>query len=162
MQTFPQLGEQVDVATISQRTMTDFYAWLRNGKRAVHSQKEAWNIAKRFVRFLWGEGLIELPRQLDGRQFTFDGHAVAVKVYPLDQVRGTLNGLTERLRLYALLALNTGTLDVDMALLRHDELRDGRIIRKRSKTKNVSDNVPTVSYVLWPVGTKGTVFGKEP
>jgi integrase len=40
---------------------------------------------------------------------------------------------------------------VDISDLRHEEVdwKAGRIIRKRSKTKD-HDNVPTVNYPLWP------------
>ena len=45
--------------------------------------------------------------------------------------------------------LNCGFYPVDIGTLKHSEYKDGRITRKRSKTRNRSDKVPTVSYRLW-------------
>ena len=47
--------------------------------------------------------------------------------------------------------LNCGFYAVDIGTLRQDEVdwKAGRIVRKRSKTKNRSGNVPKVNYPLW-------------
>jgi hypothetical protein len=139
-----------DVRRVNESTVSSFYAWLRNdsGKAPV-VQRKLWNYFRRLVRFLWGEGLIVLPRNLDARIFSFDAGPGKVKTYPLAEVRAMLKDLPDRLRLYALLALNCGMLGVDMAAMRHEELSDGRVRRKRTKTRK-GENVPEVEYVLWP------------
>jgi integrase len=140
----------VDVSKIGGTTITDLYAWLRNESGwAEHSQHKAFNHFRRLVRWLWGESLIELPRNLDLKTWTFDDGAKHIKTYKTEVVNNMLANLTDRLRLYALLALNCGMLPVDMAMLRLSEYQDGRITRKRSKTKK-RKTVPTVEYVLWP------------
>jgi site-specific recombinase XerD len=147
-QEFPGLSAKTDISSIKSDTATDFYAWLRNGTLAEHSQKECWNVFKRFVRFAWGEGLLDLPKNLDSRMFSFGGSAKKVKTYPTEEIRRLLSSLSDRLRLYALLSLNCGMLGVDMAMLKHDELQGNRIVRKRTKTKE-QGNVPEVEYLLW-------------
>lgn len=147
-QEFAGLTDGRAVSEIDEETTTDLYAWLRNGTLAPHSQKECFNVFKRFVRFASSQGLLDLPRNLDSRLFSFANNPTKIKTYPLAEVRQMLHGLSERLRLYALLALNCGMLGVDMATLKHEELQSNRIIRKRTKTKSQA-NCPEVEYVLW-------------
>lgn len=146
----PALPSSLDIAEINASTLTTFYAWLRNDSDMTpKSQQKCFQYFRRMVRFLWSEELIQLPKNLDSRQFTFDGVVKQVKTYPLALVREMLATLPDRLRLYALLSLNVGMLGVDMATLRHEELKDDRITRKRTKTRN-HKNVPVVCYQLWP------------
>ena len=75
----------------------------------------------------------------------------AVQTWKIETVRACLKKLKPRLRLYALLGLNCGMTNVDIANLRKDmvNLRGGRLVRKRVKTEG-HDKVPTVDYPLWP------------
>jgi hypothetical protein len=126
------------------------YTWIRNESgQSAAVQRKLWNYFRRFVRFLWSEGYIALPRNLNERIFTFGNRAKKIKTYPVDEVRKMLATLPDRLKLYALLALNCGMYGVDMAQIRHKEYRNGRIRRKRSKTRH-AENVPEVEYLLWP------------
>ncbi len=144
-----------DVRTITTGTVTDYYAWLRRSEESPVVQRKRWNYFRRFVRFLWADGVLEgLPRNLDLKTFSFRVTARKIKTYSAEQVRGLLGGLPPRLRLYALLALNCGMYGVDMARLRRDELirvsaTEARIRRKRTKTED-QKNVPEVEYLLWP------------
>jgi hypothetical protein len=139
-----------DVRHITENTVTRVYSWLRNESGQSNIvQRKLFNYFRRFVRFLWGEALINLPRNLDEKIFSFDVTAKKIKRYPIQQVRALLAGLPDRLLLYALLALNAGMLGVDMALMRHEELQKGRVRRKRTKTRK-GENVPEVEHVLWP------------
>jgi integrase len=128
------------------------YAWLRNGKLAPHTQKRSFAYVRRFIRFLYGEHLIELPRNLYDRIFSFETQKDVV-TYPVSQVRELLasfdklrNG--ERLKLFALLGLNCGMYASDIGSLLKTEWQNGRIVRKRTKTKK-REGVPVVSYLLW-------------
>jgi hypothetical protein len=144
------LLHKADVRRLNESTVSGFYSWLRNDSgQAPAVQRKLWNYFRRLVRYLWGQNLIQLPRNLDERIFSFDAAPKKVKTYPLADVRAMLKSLPDRLRLYALLALNCGMLGVDMAMLRHEELKDGRVRRKRTKTR-AGENVPEVEYVLWP------------
>ena len=150
----PTLSKEMDVRTINQTTVGDFYLWLRNNSnQSATVQRKIWNYFRRFVRFLWSGGLIALPTNLNEKTFSFGNTAKKIKTYPIEQIREMLACLPDRLRLYALLALNCGMLGVDMAQLRKDEYQNGRIRRKRSKTRK-GENVPEVEYLLWDE-TKG-------
>ena len=56
-----------------------------------------------------------------------------------------------RVRLYVLLMLNCGMYPKDIATLQQSEVdwKKGRIIRKRTKTRDRSEKVPKVDYPLW-------------
>lgn len=144
-----KIGTGLDVSKINEQTVQVVYLWLRDGGLSDGRKKKFWGFFRRFVRYLWGLKLVEMPRNLDG--YTFTVSAKKVPTYPLSKVRTVLDDLKPRLRLYALLGLNCGFTNSDIGRLRKDEvdLSSGRIIRKRGKTSD-HDNVPTVSYRLWP------------
>jgi integrase len=74
-----------------------------------------------------------------------------VEPFAVEEIKQLLGEASERTRLYVLLMLNCGMYPVDIALLRQDEVDwiTGRIIRKRTKTRDRSSNVPKVDYLLW-------------
>ena len=65
-----------------------------------------------------------------------------------------MDNVSERMKLYVLLTLNTGMTAIDIADLLPSEVdwRKGTITRKRSKTRTGKHaaKVPTVTYRLWP------------
>jgi hypothetical protein len=67
-------------------------------------RNKRWGFFKRFVRHLWGEGLIALPNNID--QYSFKMKAKAIRRYPVETVRACLGKLPARLQCYALLAVN--------------------------------------------------------
>jgi integrase len=144
IQTF--LGANTDVRAINEDTVERFYKELRKaGSPSV--QFKVWAHFKRFLTYLWSKGRIELPRNL--KLLKLSVPAKKIRTYPLEQVREVVKGLPDRLRLYAMLALNCGMLSVDMAKLKVGEYQNGRIRRKRTKTEDQKD-VPEVDYLLWP------------
>jgi|GEM_PF-3196462 len=114
--------------------------------------KTIFNAAKAFVSWLYSEAevLEKEPRNL--RKLTIKTVAKAAKVYTRKRIKQYLEAAEGRTRLYLLLTLNTAMTAIDMADLQPDEViwKTGRIIRRRSKTRSKTVNVPTVSYQLWP------------
>ena len=72
-----------------------------------------------------------------------------IEVLTVEEIKELFGKALERERLYLLLMLNCGFYPVDIGTLKHSEYKDGRITRKRTKTRKRSDKVPTVSYRLW-------------
>jgi integrase len=107
--------------------------------------------ARRFVRYLWEKGLLELPRNLDSRDFRLKNAVKKVPTMTVEEVRSLVAAATGQLKLYLLLMVNCGMTQKDISDLRDDEVdwERGRITRKRSKTRG-QKNVPTVEYPLWP------------
>ena len=156
-----QLGRGRDVASITEKDVDDLYLHLLgklgerhqdpNGK-AGYSEDYASGVLgrfKSFVRYLHVNRLIDdLPRNLD---------SVSIKVSEKpkqrmtdEEVKAILKGVPDdtQLKLHILLMLNCGYRGMDIATLRESEIIDGRIIRKRHKTKD-SKHTPTVNYKLW-------------
>lgn len=146
----PAFKLDMGIDCLKESTLTDIYAWLKNeSKLAPNSQKKTFGYVRRFIKWLYGERLIdEKPRNIDFRIFSFDTEKV-VKTYPTEDVVYLLMHLRERLQLYACLALNCGMYAVDMGQLLKTEWQGDRIIRKRTKMKK-KEKVPVVNYKLWP------------
>lgn len=107
---------------------------------------------RRFVRWLYGRRLIEeLPRNLTDKSLRFRNPAKKIRLPKLAVVLDVLAGLPEMDRLFALLSLNCGMNQVDIAGLQQEQIEwtKGTLTRKRVKTED-HDDVPEVTYSLWP------------
>ena len=156
-----QLGQGRDVASISEKDVEKIYLHLL-GKLAERHQDAKGKAGysedyssgvlgrfKAFVRYLHVNRLIDdLPRNLG---------SVSIKVLEKpkqkmtdDEVKAILKGIPDhnQLKLHVLLMLNCGYRGIDIATLGETEIEDGRIIRKRHKTKD-RKHTPTVNYKLW-------------
>ncbi len=155
------VGSGGDIALIDASTLENYHSHLlteigkrRNDSKAGLSRKYAQDLfgsARQFVRWAWGRGLIELPRNIDSRDFAFGGTvAQKIKVIPVIEIKTLLAGATEATKLYLLLMLNCGMYQKDISDLQHGEVdwKRGTIARKRSKTADF-ENVPIVTYKLW-------------
>ena len=104
-----------------------------------------------FVRWLFGEVEIldHMPRNL--KKLRIETPPKQVEVFSVEDVKRYLNAADERLELSLLLMLNCGMTQIDIADLHPSEVdwQAGRIIRKRSKTKQ-QESVPVCNYRLWP------------
>jgi len=78
--------------------------------------------------------------------------AKAITLPSVSDVAVMLDAATDRVKLYTLLALNTGMTQKDMSDLKRSEITFGKVVtirRKRSKTIE-HDTTPIVTYYLWP------------
>ncbi len=115
------------------------------------SAKDYIGVARSFVRSRYEKRLIDLPRNLTSKQLAI---AVPIKdpvTFTVEEVKAHLAAATNRTRLYLLLMLNCGMYPQDISSLTQEEVdwQRGRINRKRTKTRNRSENVPRVDYLLW-------------
>jgi integrase len=149
------LEGQADVAIIDEALVETIYLQLHEAKNSKGEElsggrkKKHWGFFQRFVKYLWERRLIEMPRNLNAHKFQVSPKKV--REYPIEKVREVLGSLKPRLKLYALLGLNIGATNVDIAALRKEEvdLKRGTITRRRTKTGD-NENVPVVTYRLWP------------
>jgi integrase len=152
------LGLDSDVAGIDADKWDQFYLWLLSPDRrserglawSVAYRKDVFSVARAFVRWLWSKKVIELPRNID-QKFKAGPAAKTVKTWTREDFKTAVREAPNKLKLALLLMANCGMTQKDVADLRKDEVdwKEGRITRKRSKTKG-HGNVPTVSYKLWP------------
>lgn len=157
---------------INEQLVETTYGQIVSQQRAEHQKKKRWNFFKRFVDYLGERGIVQVPRNLHSRLLKIRVSPQAIETWPDELVRDTILNLKPRMRLFALLALNTGMTNIDLAELRHDQLHPSReqiarhglpgdkpwmhpeskicfLVRKRVKTASHA-SVPVVSYVLWP------------
>ncbi len=107
--------------------------------------------AKQFVRWLDHNEFIErLPRNINSNDLRITITPHKVRTFAVEEIKTLLAHAPDRTRLFLLLMLNIGATQKDISDLRPDELdwTKGRIIRKRSKTRN-GGSVPTIEYPLW-------------
>ena len=150
-----------DIGSITEKDVDNLYLHLlgKLGERhqdpsgkAGYSEDYASGVLgrfKSFVRYLHVNRLIDdLPRNLGSVSITVSEKP---KQRMTDEaVKAILKGVSDdnQLKLHILLMLNCGYRGMDIATLRESEIIDGRIIRKRHKTKD-SKHTPTVNYKLW-------------
>ncbi|MDA1013841.1 MAG: tyrosine-type recombinase/integrase [Planctomycetota bacterium] len=149
-------GGSTVVSSINSRLMTDYrtdlLARVGSNEFGETYAKDRLDAAKQFVRWLWhDETLSELPRIIDSKGFSIRQPLREIKTFTLDEVRALLTETRGRLRLYILLALNTGMTQKEISDIAPSEVlwKSGQIRRKRSKTRQ-HQNVPVVTYSLWP------------
>ena len=106
------------------------------------------NALKQFLKDRWRLRRVEMPRNFDEVGIAV-GHKEP-KPYDVAQVKSILAATpaASRLRLYALLCLNCGMTQIDIATLKQSEVKDGRITRKRTKEEDEA-STPTIEYKLW-------------
>ena len=124
---------------------------VTDGKIAAATRKGHQGAVRAFIHNRWERRLIELPRNLLNRNLSPPLPLKEVRPFTVEEVKQLLGEAAELTQLYILLMLNCGMYPVDIALLRQDEVDwdAGRIIRKRTKTRDRSANVPKVDYRLW-------------
>jgi|SRR5579884_246975 len=156
------LGEDNDVVVIDAERTEGFYNYClaricdkRDGHEGGWSEEHAKNVfntAVRFTRWLWERNLIELPKNLSGRNFRFLVRPKAVSTWTIEEIQEAVNASKAILKLSILLMLNTGMTQKDVSDLADSEVnwKAGTITRRRSKAKNYKD-APTVTYRLWPL-----------
>jgi hypothetical protein len=143
------------VEQITEQTFQKYFLALSGmvnaAKITEETARKRLRMMKRFIKYLWGQRLIELPRNLDSEEFRFQVVAREIVVPEREGVVTVVAALPPRLRLYALLALNCAMNQVDISELKHTmvDWQEGRIKRKRVKTQKAR-NVPEVDYLLWP------------
>ena len=151
------------VGTINGTTITEFYKWLLQQSWGQERRKGIFTTARQWIRWAWRQDDVELenlPKNIDSREFVFLTHldetGVAKKtrtelLWTLDEFRQTLEIVPEEFQLYLLLMLNCGFTSIDVETLLKSEVRlkEGRIVRQRTKTRR-HEHPPVVSYKLWP------------
>ena len=150
------------VATINGTTITEFYKWLLQKSWGHERRKGVFTAARQWIRWAWRQDDVELenlPKNIDSREFVFlthiDATGVAKKtrtelLWTPDEFHRTLGIVPEDLQLHLLLMLNCGftTIDVGTLLKSEVQLKEGRIVRQRTKTRR-HEHPPVVNYKLW-------------
>lgn len=148
-------GGQTPVVEVDGKVLSDYHVELlkrvETGEWSRTTAKDRLVSLKSFVRWLWQiEAIPTLPRNIDGNALRISTPLPSIVVFTKAEVSDLLEGASKRTKLYLLLMLNCGMTQKDIADLQVSEVdwKNGRISRKRSKTRKFS-SVPEVSYRLW-------------
>jgi integrase len=124
---------------------------VAEGKMAAETRAGVQRVIRSFIRNRYERRFIDLPRNLTSRTLAAAVPLQEVIVFSKPEIHKLLDAASERTKLYILLALNCGFYGVDIAALKQSEVdwAGGRIRRQRTKTRNSSQKVPKVDYLLW-------------
>ncbi len=126
-------------------------ARVAKGDYSPTTAKNYQGAARSFIKNRYEGRFIENLRNLTSRQLTFSIPSKDPVVFTKEEIKVHLESANPRQKLYILLMLNCGMYGSDISHLRQDEVdwKEGRINRKRTKTRDKSDKVPKVDYPLW-------------
>ena len=149
------VGADISMDEINSIVWTNFVSHLK-GKIAggiAIATAGLWKIgAKQFLKFaVENEFMENYPKNFQSSSLRFTIPPTEIKTFTPEEFINLLQGTAEKTQLYLLLMANTGMLQTDIANLKHCECdwKNGRITRKRSKTKK-NPRTPLVSWKLWP------------
>jgi len=137
------------VASFNEERVADASQRVGAMKVDLNTKSKRWGFIKRFIKHLASMRLILRPVNLDDKIFSFKKQRKEVKEYPLALVKDVIGKLPYKLRCWAMMGLNTGMTNNDIAQLRKDMVQDGYLTRRRVKT-GANEKSLTVRYKLWP------------
>lgn len=148
-------GTDTKPSLVNSRLLNEYHTSLlakvsrkQMGEVCAKSRMQA---LRQFITWAWENEYIDLPRNIRSKDLEVAVTTRAVKAMDPADFRKLYDKANPRTRLFLLLMANCGMTQKDIADLKHTEVvwDQGRIVRKRSKTKKHLD-VPTVNYKLWP------------
>jgi len=144
------LGEEVPVSSIDEDCVAKLFIRFHEREAAAATKRKWWMYMKNFVRHASQRYRFPLPTNLDNREYGWAVEVTEKQEVPARDILAFLQPLPDRLKLYALLAWNTGMTNIDIAGLVRDQLDldAGTLVRRRTKTGDWS-RVPKVRYGLW-------------
>ncbi len=141
------IGESSPVATITSDTWEAFCLSIKSQNLAGSTECDIFSRCASFVEYLYKKDLIDLPKNL--KDFKGVREDKEQEHYTLPELRYMLDNTEGYLKCFLLLMMNCGMYPSDIANLTPNEVKDGRIRRKRSKRKK-GEKLPTVTWKLWP------------
>jgi integrase len=156
------IGSETLVERLNGEAVNSYYEHLLSLSISVEYKRKRLRFARSFIEYVATKGLIPIPLNLRHKRHRFKGGPQAISTMTVEEFRKLFEAAKGQLRLHLLLMANCGMTQVDVSDLLQSEVdwRDGRIIRKRSKTKD-QPNVPTVNYKLWPTTFELLKFYRE-
>jgi integrase len=154
------LGETADISALNAESLEGFHNFCLSkiadrradakGGWSAPFAKSVFGVARKMVRWLMERGTISPPQNFN-RQWRFGPTSKQIATLTVDEVKSIIGKSSGKLKAALLLMLNCGMTQKDVSDLRDDEVdwREGRVIRKRSKTMML-ESVPVVNYKLWP------------
>lgn len=164
-------GSPTPIVSIDEKTVDDFFQHvyahvivkskiddgepLTEGEKKIDPwspeyAKATFGIMKTFIKSCYSRRLFEFPRNLDEHKIAISPNAI--EPIAVEDFKRMFQQAKGQLKLHLLLMLNCGMRSTDISDLLDAEVdwQEGRIVRKRSKTrKHNAKRIPTVNYRLW-------------
>jgi integrase len=143
-------NENMSVDEITRDKFREVFEAISAQSGQVATKKKKFSFFKSFIKYLAEEGIIAKPTNFESSYICFN--TVQTEKIPPDiaEIRKFLEVLPDRLKLYVLLALNTGMNNADIGKLQHNQIDyQKRTLTKRRVKTSDNKNAPTVRYILW-------------
>ena len=144
------LGDDLALSKITSDKVIEIHSEIAKKAWAAATKKKYWDTFRAFITDAAQNGWMNLPANLRSKRLVFEVKLKQKTLPDLDDMRVFLNSLDDRLKLYAMLALNCGmnNIDIGQIKIKQIDLKNKTLVRKRVKTADWN-NVPTVRYGLW-------------
>jgi hypothetical protein len=152
-------GANRSINDVNAKSLTAYRAHLL--KKAEHGDfkrktaNDKLKDCRQFIRSCWRlETLENIPRNIDDPALAISYETPKPRAFLKTEFETLTRGADDRMELFLLLGLNCGMLQQDISDLKHEEVDwdEGRVKRKRSKTRrksNGNSNIPEVDWKLW-------------
>ena len=150
------IGPNSPLESLNEDLWEKYFIHLSNkmaaGEYSPSTAKNYRNAARAFVTRCVEKRLIDAPRNLKSKQLAISVPYKDPVTFTPEEIQTHVGAAKPKMKLYILLMLNCGMYPHDISELRQGEVdwENGRINRKRTKTRDSSENVPKVDYPLWP------------
>ena len=154
-------GSEQPIDTLTSAQLVAYFDHLSQlDELEDYGKRDTFGSAKQFISHLCELDLIPFPSKLRSKSLNFSVETGEIITYTTDELKTLYDEAVDRTKLFMLLAMNCGFTQVDISDLVHlrkdkagrvierVDLKEGRIIRKRSKTEK-HHNSPIVNYKLW-------------
>lgn len=144
------LGQAMPVECITEAKLLEVFEAIKASPGAGATKRKKFSTFKSFVSFCIENRLIPPLSNLKSKLLVFAVDAVEKAPPDPAKIKAFLDTLPDRLKLYALLALNTGSNNIDIGRLRHRQidLEKRTLVKRRQKTGEW-EKVPKITYWLW-------------
>jgi integrase len=139
------------VSRVNEDTVENMFIAIRRLSLGLVAQKKRWQRWRQWVEWLSEKNKIERPRNLRSKSLVISVPKKKPKVVTLETAQAVLAKLPSRFKLYALLGINASMNPIDVGKLRKEmiDFKKGTLTKRRVKTED-EENVPEVTYKLWP------------
>jgi|GEM_PF-3631797 len=144
------LDGAMPVECLNESMLVEVFQAIRASTGTAGTKRKKFSTFKSFVSFCVESRLIPPLSNLRSKLLGFKVPSVEKPAADVKKIREFVDTLPDRLKLYALLALNTGSNNIDIGMMRHAQLDLGKrtLVKRREKTGEW-EGVPKVTYWLW-------------
>ena len=144
------LNDKMPVTVLNETKIVDVWTAIDALANDADTKVKKFVTFRSFVRWCVETGYVAQPLNLNSKRLTWEVTVKSKELPPMKDIKAFLTVLPDRLRLYCLLAWNTGMNNTDIGHLEPVAIdwKAGTLTRRRIKTKKWK-GVPTVTYYMW-------------